>query len=822
MLERVADLESLQREEVLDSGIRVLLSRCTLERDPWCAVCALDVAGVGRDPDAGGPARNCGPTLCPGRLASVLPAGGALTFLFTNGVANESGSTRWRILAETRAPTASGAREAALDLVYGVTSWLSVAKARIAYQSALDHGRPGWDDRWSYRSCLPAPAVACRVNARRPAGFSGEPPAAPTMLLRLNTEQSGGRPWFFEPVLSVLEQARSAAALSVRLEGRPLTSAELAAVREFDRRWRDGTADHWQAGGWTRLRQGDSEVGAISDALAVWAGSPSALALSVSLLTEQPPQQGLRRMVEHELYRFAGNQCGWRDGAVDGADQQCRVLDLSHRVHENDLLTWTLPSADYWRRSGLPIAGDLAPEPLPAPGVVVGTCRVGLLARRVSIADADRSSHVYICGATGTGKSTLLRNMVLQDIDAGHGVCVIDPHGDLFEEVGASIPAHREGDVIVVDPQDREWAVGVNLLDRDLAAGAPPLHFLASELLKIFDQLYNMREVGGPMFELYMRNALLLAAANNLGRATIMDVQAIFEDPRFRAYLKEHCDDPLVVSFWNQMAERVGGEASLTNMGPYVSSKLNAMTCNAAVRCIIGQSRSTIDFQSAMDRQAIVLVNLTQGALGELDSRLLGMLITTRIFAAAMARAGRPRAQRRPFHLYIDEFQAFTTDTIASMLAGARKYGLFLTLANQNLSQLLAGHGRQNMLDSVLANCGSLVCFRLALSDAQRMESYTLPALKAGDLQQLPNYHAAVRLLSGGAPMPPCVVSTEPPAGAGCAGRWDAIRQASRTKYARPVSEVESEIRRWRFASHGPSEERNDSLFDAFEPLPAQ
>jgi Helicase HerA, central domain len=321
-------------------------------------------------------------------------------------------------------------------------------------------------------------------------------------------------------------------------------------------------------------------------------------------------------------------------------------------------------------------------------GILIGHAVSSSVRAEVNFARADRSRHAYIIGATGTGKSTLLFNMLRQDIENGEGVCLIDPHGDLHAQILNVVPRRRKDDVVIIDPCDFKHAVGINFLECSDSYKPIQMNFIVNEMIKIFDRLYDLRTTGGPMFEQYMRNALLLVMDSDYPGATLMDIPAIFEDKDYRKFLLDRCYSRIVKSFWTKQAERAGGEAALENMSPYICSKLNQFTTNALLRPIIGQSKSTINFREAMDKGKIILVNLSKGLLGELDAQLLGMLIIGKIFSAAMGRVTMRPEKRKPLFLTIDEFQNFTTDSVAHLLSEARKFGIYLTLANQNLAQL--------------------------------------------------------------------------------------------------------------------------------------
>jgi hypothetical protein len=305
--------------------------------------------------------------------------------------------------------------------------------------------------------------------------------------------------------------------------------------------------------------------------------------------------------------------------------------------------------------------------------------------------------------------------------------------------------------------------------------------------------LYDLRIAGGPVFEQYMRGALLLALDNEIPGATLMDIPLLFEDKDYRMWLLEHCRNSHVVKFWRNQAERTMGEYSLANMAPYITSKLNQFTTNALLRPIIGQSRSTIDFREVIDSRKVLLVNLSKGRVGELDSRLLGMLILGKIFKAAISRVEIDADRRIPFYLYIDEAGNFVTDTVAYLLSESRKFGLSLTLANQNLSQLESHYGRQSILDSVLTNAGNFLLFRTGISDAGRVEALVHPELKAEDLQELADYHASARLFLESRLCRPFVLRTLPYR-SNMGGHAKLIQRVSQAKYTKLIAEIDEQL----------------------------
>jgi hypothetical protein len=438
-------------------------------------------------------------------------------------------------------------------------------------------------------------------------------------------------------------------------------------------------------------------------------------------------------------------------------------------------------------RAYLHVEAELADD-----GMLLGRLS-GAHGHAVHVTQADRARHVYIIGATGCGKSTLLHNMIVQDMRMGEGVCLIDPHGDLYRQVLDAVPRHRAEDVIAIDPGDPGRAVGINFLEVSGSNRAVAENFVVNEMMQVFARLYNMRIAGGPGFESYMRNAMLLLLEGSVEPATLVEVPLLFHDADFRRSLIKRCGNPLVANFWTGLAENATGEQALCNWAPYITNKLNQFVSNALLRPLIGQRRSTVDFHRAMNQGRIVLVNLSKGVMGELDSRLLGMLVLGKLFAAALSRARMPRAARRPMHVYIDEFQNVTTDTAAVMLAEARKFGLHLVLANQTLGQI---DGRKTgVLQAVLGNVATMLIMRLGAPDAERMACYVQPDLSADDLRSLPDHHVAARLVGRGRSIRPFVFETLPAEVVAPDRKTVAIIARRRRDYTEDHAEVEADIR---------------------------
>jgi hypothetical protein len=537
-----------------------------------------------------------------------------------------------------------------------------------------------------------------------------------------------------------------------------------------------------------------SQCEAWAEMLRFWAAQPEAVKTEITLRSAAPVSPGLTGTIGKALfpqYVFDA-EVATHNPDPSSADA-ARHVD-SHALHSwlpasHALLHGLFPDQAYLANLDLPRGYPRPTAHLPTEGLLLGTAE----GQKIRLSQPDRFSHSYIVGATGSGKSTLLLNLVMQDIEAGRGVCLVDPHGDLYQEILERIPKRRIDEVVLFNPTDFEWAVGLNFLECTSSYPEIEQGLIANEMLGIFDQLYDMKIAGGPMFELYMRNALLLAMSGQDQAATLLDIPLIFEDAHFRRRLLARCPHPQIVSSWKNMAIRAGGEASLENVAPYIVSKLNPFTHNTLMRRIVGQRHSTLRFREIMDRGGILLVNLAKGLLSDMDTRLLGMFIMGKLFHAALSRTNTPVESRKKFYVYVDEFQNFTTPTLGQILSEARKFGLSMTLANQHLAQL-HNKGDDGLMGAVLGNIGNMLLFRLGVMDAEKLEAFTKPWLQGVDLQYLPDYHVAARLLHEHQPVKPFVFKTEPPAIKPGDGHAASIIAASRSRNAVPVAEVDADI----------------------------
>ncbi len=431
-----------------------------------------------------------------------------------------------------------------------------------------------------------------------------------------------------------------------------------------------------------------------------------------------------------------------------------------------------------------------APAELPTSGVVLGENIFRGARKTIMLSDDDRRRHLYIIGQTGTGKSALLKNMAVNDLRNGKGLAVIDPHGDLADGILSLVPKERYDDVIVFDPADLERPVGLNMLEYDFARPEEKT-FIVNEMQSIFNKLFPP-ETMGPMFEQYMKNALLLLMEDMPNEpATLMEVPRVFTDAEFRERKLARIKNPAVIDFWEKEAVKAGGEAALQNMTPYITSKFNNFTANDYIRPIIGQAVSAFDFRKVIDEGKILIVNLSKGRIGDINANLLGMIITGKLLLAALSRVDIPEeSQRRDFYLYIDEFQNFTTDSISVILSEARKYRLNLVIAHQFIAQLT-----DRIRDSVFGNVGSKIAFRVGVTDAEGLAKEFEPVFSKSDLMNIDNYNAYAKLLIKGQPATPFNIKTIPPE-KGLINTLNDVKSQSRLRYGGDRNLVEDEI--WR------------------------
>ena len=409
---------------------------------------------------------------------------------------------------------------------------------------------------------------------------------------------------------------------------------------------------------------------------------------------------------------------------------------------------------------------------------------------------------MYIIGQTGTGKTTLLKNLAIQDIKNGRGLAIIDPHGEFVEDLLDSIPAERIDDVIYFNPVDSKFPIGFNVLE---VKDPEQKHLVASGLMAIFTKIWA--NVWSARMEYILDNCVL--ALLDTPNTTLMGIPRLLVDKEYRKMIISNIKDPVVKTFWVNEYEvweaRFRNEAIVpiqNKVGQFLSTKI--------IRNIVGQPKSTLDIEEIMNKQKILLVNVSKGLIGEDNSALLGAMLITKIQLTAMERIRLLREERPPFFLFVDEFQAFATDAFATILSEARKYGLALIISHQYIGQLVTETSTR-VKDAIFGNVGTVVSFRVGATDAEFLEIQFAPEIMAQDFVNLPNYNIYLKILVDGISSRPFSASTLPPVPLeNDAGIRKTIIEHSRKKYSRSADEVEKEIGEWSAPLRAAREEKKE------------
>ena len=417
------------------------------------------------------------------------------------------------------------------------------------------------------------------------------------------------------------------------------------------------------------------------------------------------------------------------------------------------------------------------------PAIIIGEREGWGDPKSFGISTDDQRHHIYIIGKTGSGKSTLLRNLIIQHIGLGHGVGLIDPHGDLADELLHHIPPRRADHLVYFNPGDLEFPVGLNVL----ANVAPDSrHLVASGIVSAFKGIW--RDSWGPRLEYILYNAV--TALLDCRNATLLGVNRMLIDPTFRAKVVRQIKDPFIRAFWAEEYENYDERFQRQAIAP-IQNKIGQFLLNPVVRNILGQVKAKVSIPFIMDNGRLFIANLSKGSLGHEKANLLGSLLTSQFQLAAMARSNRPEEERRDFYLFIDEFQNFSTDAFASILAEARKYRSCLILSHQYLDQL-----PPPIRQAAFGNVGTLISFRVGYADAEVLEKEFGNAFPASAIADLGRYEAIVKLLENGANREPFRAKMLPPL-ENRVGRKDSLIARSRERFAMKRSIIERKINRW-------------------------
>ncbi len=395
----------------------------------------------------------------------------------------------------------------------------------------------------------------------------------------------------------------------------------------------------------------------------------------------------------------------------------------------------------------------------------------------------DRRRHMYVIGKTGMGKSTLIENMVVQDIKAGRGLALVDPHGDTVEKMLNFIPSHRVNDVIYLNPADFDFPIAFNVLE---AVSPTQRHLVASGLIAVFKKIWV--DSWGPRLEYVLRNTIL--ALLEYPGSTLLGVTRLLVDKKYRDKVVAKITDPIVRAFWVDEFNAYSNQFRTEAISP-IQNKVGQFLSSSIIRNIVGQPKSTVDMREVIDGGKILLLNLAKGRIGEDNSALLGAMLITKLQLAAMSRIDVPEEQRRDFYLYVDEFQNFATESFANILSEARKYRLNLIVAHQYIEQL-----DEKVQAAVFGNVGSIILFRVGAADAETLVTEFEPTFAETDLVNLTKFDIYLKLMIDGVASDPFSATTLPPL-SGPEGKADTVIAVSRERYAKPRALVEEKIWRW-------------------------
>ncbi len=439
----------------------------------------------------------------------------------------------------------------------------------------------------------------------------------------------------------------------------------------------------------------------------------------------------------------------------------------------------------------------IAPPPpnIPTEGILLGHNIYRGVKKEIRMKNEDRFRHFYVIGQTGTGKSSILQVMIRQDLNNGNGMCIIDPHGSLIEDLLPFVPRHRADDVIYFDPSDMDRPLGLNILE---GGTEEEREMVALDAMNIMIKLFD-EETFGPRIQDYFRNGCLTLMADPAGGA-LTDIVRLFTDDDFQKTKRIHVTNPVIASFWDHQMAKTGAREK-QEMIPYFAAKFGQFVTNTMMRNIIGQAKSAFDFAKVMQEGKILFMNLSKGSVGEINSKLLGLIIVQKIQMAALKREKIPKSERRDFFLYIDEFQNYVTESIESILSEARKYRLSLNVAHQYLGQLDDGGKKGgksvNLKTAIFGNVGTMMTYKIGAQDAEEMAKEMAPVFSDQDLINIDKFKAVMKLSIDTQPSRPfSIIPLNPYTVQGDKEAAEAYKQLSRLKYGRDRDFVDREILR--------------------------
>jgi hypothetical protein len=483
--------------------------------------------------------------------------------------------------------------------------------------------------------------------------------------------------------------------------------------------------------------------------------------------------KNIEELVTAYIFRF------FPQTVVQNVLNSVELATVFHLPNQN-----SIPTSQVERQMSKQVDG---PTQVMDEGFLLGYNEFRGVKKPIRLSTNDRRRHTYIIGQTGTGKSVLLENLAYQDMLDGRGFAFVDPHGDSVEALLGKVPKERVEDVIYFNPGDMTNPIGLNMFEFD---HPDQKDFLVQEAINMLYGLYDPGHTGivGPRLEHIFRNCALLLMSDPAG-GTFIDIPKLLIDEEFMKSKLKYATDQTVIDFWTKEFPNSQRSNESGEVISWVVSKFGPFISNDSMRNIIGQTKSGFNLRDIMDNNKILLVNLSKGKMGELNSKLLGIIFVMKFQAAAMGRADTPENERVDFSLYVDEFQNFATESFESILSEARKYRLNLILGNQFITQLT-----DKIREAIIGNVGTIISGRIGVTDAELLEKAFRPTFDEDDLTKLPNYHAITTVQINGVPSAPFSMSFVPPMGQTNNQLRDALKRLSAAKYGKPRAQVEKEI----------------------------
>ncbi len=496
---------------------------------------------------------------------------------------------------------------------------------------------------------------------------------------------------------------------------------------------------------------------------------------------DSPANNGFKYEMSKDTRRLASDFI-FRNFSLSRRDSILNSVELATIFHLPEQSA--IPTSQVERQAIKQVDG---PAKLVEDGLLLGVNEFRGEQKQIRLSEKDRRRHTYVIGGTGTGKSVFLGNLAYQDMMDGRGFAFIDPHGDVVEDILSKVPPERIDDVIYFDPGDMNNPIGMNMFEFD---SPDQKDFIIQEGINMLYSLYDPGHTGifGPRGEHMFRNAALLLMSDPNG-ATFVDIPRVFIDPEFVKEKLQYVTDRTVYDYWTKEFPASQKSNDAGEVTTWFVSKWGPFLSNTMMRNILGQTKSGFNLREVMDNKKILLVNLSKGKMGELNSKLLGMIFVMKFQTAAMGRVNIPEDERKDFCLFVDEFQNFSTESFESILSEARKFRLNLCIANQFMTQLT-----DKIREGILGNVGTTISARLGITDAELMEKVFAPTFNAEDLHKLPNYHAIATVMMFGMPSAPFTLSWLPPMGDSNPQVLASLRMYSATRYGRPRAEVDKEI----------------------------